>query len=124
MDWTGDEKAYSKYNREVFPKKDVIYQSLRRKENTIIVVLKIDDLDAGFMVGLKYDHGICIPRLAINMTFSRYSPGMILINEYLHSLTEDEFPYTFDLCRGEEGYKTSLHAERTSTYKIKIPFEV
>jgi hypothetical protein len=120
VDWTGNAKEYSKYNRDVFPKKDVIYQSLRKKENTIIAVLRIDTQDAGFFVGLKYNHGICIPRLAIDMKFSRYSPWMILINEYLKVLAEDEFPYTFDLCRGEEGYKTSLHAERTSTYKIMI----
>ena len=121
IDWTGNEKEYSKYNREVFPKKDVIYQSLRKKKNTIIAVLKVDSQDAGFFVGLKFDHGICIPRLAIDMRFARYSPGMILINEYLKSLSEVEFPYTFDLCRGDEGYKNSLHGERTPTYKIKIP---
>ena len=121
VDWTGNEKEYSKYNREKFPVKDVIYQSLRKKENTIMAVLKVDNRDAGFFVGLRYRHGICIPRLAIDMEFARYSPGIILINEYLKSLPEDEFPYTFDLCRGEEGYKTSLRGERTSTYKIRSP---
>lgn len=117
--WTGKESEYSRYNRMVFPKRDAIYQSLRKKENTVLVVLNIDDREAAFFMGLQYENGICIPRLAIDVEYSRYSPGLVLINEYLKSVQIDG-QYTFDLCRGEEGYKTALNGEKTFSYKVVI----
>lgn len=53
-----------------------------------------------------------VPRLAINPKFSRYSPGIILINETM-KLCESEFGYTeFDLSKGIEQYKIAMGGEK------------
>ena len=44
-------------------------------------------------------------------------PGMILINEYLKSLPCNQ-EYIFDLCRGDEKYKSSLGGVKSMTYRL------
>lgn len=98
-------------------KRDVIYEGVRKLDNPIIVILNINSEMAAFFIGFSYENGVCIPRLAINTNFRRYSPGMILINEYLKTI-QNENEYIFDLCRGDEKYKSSLGGERTLTYRL------
>lgn len=48
-----------------------------------------------------------IPRLAIDDTFSRYSPGIVLLNESIkHWISRGM--YAIDLTHGTEGYKLSM----------------
>ena len=115
-DWLELDKINKKTKRKVL-KRDVVYEGVRKLNNPIVAILKINSEIAAFFIGFSYEHGVCIPRLAINTDFGRYSPGMILINEYLKLIpTENE--YVFDLCRGDEKYKSSLGGERTTTYRL------
>lgn len=115
-DWVDGEILSEKTQNKVL-KRDVIYNGVRKLDNTIVALLKIDSKVAAFFIGFTYKNGICIPRLAIDIEFGRYSPGMILINEYLKKIRNSE-RYVFDLCRGDEKYKSSLGGEKSITYRL------
>lgn len=67
------------------------------------------DLVAFFTGFVGNDRRILVPRLSINMDYSRYSPGALLINETMKRIIPDENRnYSeFDLQRGDEPYKFS-----------------
>ncbi|MDB2068696.1 GNAT family N-acetyltransferase [Clostridium perfringens] len=118
-DWLEENIEYSTKIKRKILKRDVINQSMRRLDQSIIAVLIIDNNPAAYFMGLKYDDGIYIPRLAIDMEYSRYSPGIILINEFLKKCKNYNFKsYVFDLCRGDEKYKSSLKGEITITNRL------
>ena len=79
---------------------------LGKLENSYCSVLYIDGKIAGFCAGfVQKGKKIVLPYLAINESFSRYSPGGLLITESIKYLTDNcEIEY-FDLSRGEEPYK-------------------
>lgn len=63
----------------------------------------------------KNDNSFSVPRLAINMDYSFFSPGILLINEsikYFSNYTELKF---IDLTRGDEQYKFDMGGEK---YKV------
>lgn len=115
-DWN-DGKIIDERTQRKFLKRDVIYVGLKKMTNPIVAILTIDSGVAAFFIGFSYDGGICIPRLAIDTDYGRYSPGMILINEYLKSLPCNQ-EYIFDLCRGDEKYKSSLGGVKSITYRL------
>ena len=100
----------------IFLKRDVIYQSLRKYKDCFLEVLYIDEKCSAFMICVKTPVGVTVPRLAINSDFSRYSPGMLLINEYMKKAESKGF--VFDLCRGDEGYKKTLGGQVQLTYRL------
>jgi len=75
-------------------------------KNSFCSVLYIDGKIAGFCAGfVQKGKKIVLPYLAINESFSRYSPGGLLITESIKYLTDNcEIEY-FDLSRGGEPYK-------------------
>lgn len=115
-DWIDGQPIDKKTQNKVL-RRDVIYQGVRKLDNPVIAVLRIDSVIAAFFIGFSYDNGVCIPRLAIDIEYGRYSPGVVLINEFLKTLP-DNAPYIFDLCRGDEKYKSSLGGEKSLTYRL------
>lgn len=117
-DWNGG-VATSEQMRKRYLKRDVIFKGARKLDNPVIAVLNINNNIAAFFVGFSYTNGICIPRLAIDTDYGRYSPGMILINEYLKKVSDiPNTGFTFDLCRGDEKYKSSLGGKKSITYRL------
>lgn len=118
LDWIDDAKEVSDMRKRIFLARDVIYEALRRgrAERGVLAVLYIDGQQSAFFIGFSYDNGIYIPRLAIDTEYARYSPGMILINEFLKE--HGNCDYEFDLCRGDENYKSKLGGAETKTYRL------
>ena len=114
LDWGIGATKIGKLKSVLFLKRDVVYNFLRCKKG-VLTILFIDDKVSAFFVGFEFDNGIYIPRLAIDTTYSRYSPGVVLINEYLKVHTN----FIFDLCRGDEGYKKQVGGINTMTYRLK-----
>lgn len=102
-------------------KRDVVYQTMRKLSSSKIVCLFIDGQLAAFFMGYEYDNQIRIPRLAIDDAYSRYSPGMILICEYLKQSPEN---FHFDLGRGDESYKSKLNGMVYKTYNLSNKHKV
>jgi len=110
--------AIDERTQKKFLKRDVIYMGVRKLDNPVVAMLLINSKIAAFFIGFSFENGVCIPRLAIDTNFGRYSPGMVLINEYLKILPY-EYKYTFDLCRGDEKYKSFLGGKKSITCRLE-----
>lgn len=77
---------------------------------------------AAFMSGLVEKEGssAIIPRLSIEDAFSKYSPGMVLINETVRSMSSDLGIRFLDLSKGAEKYKFSMGGQLHNTHNIEI----
>lgn len=117
-EWNRINQFPSPYKMKRIQKRDVVYHSMRKIESSIIVVLEIEEHICAFFMGYKFSNIIYIPRLAIDTKYSRYSVGILLINEYLKTISGTDNEFIFDLGRGEEQYKTTLKGELTITYRL------
>lgn len=82
-------------------------QSLRKLAESRLYVLEIDSCPAAFMIVYAHQRHLLMPRLAIDIDFGRYSPGIIMLLEAV-KLWLDEGFVDFDMCRGDERYKTDV----------------
>ena len=62
------------------------------------------------MILYREEVGVIVPKLAIDSDYSFYSPGVIMISEYIKKLcsNNNNNEYYIDLSRGDERYKTVL----------------
>lgn len=80
----------------------------KESDNALTFYLKIDGKPAAFMSGLFEKSRFVVPRLSINSSFSRYSPGYILIDQAIRYFSEFTEIRILDLSVGEEEYKKKL----------------
>lgn len=59
------------------------------------------------MIVYRHRKHLLMPKLAIDSSFSRYSPGILLILESSKKWI-DEGIADFDMCRGDERYKKEM----------------
>lgn len=83
----------------------IFFHLINRNERTSVAVLLVEHSLAAFMIILDEKNGVVVPKLAINSDYSRYSPGCILISEYLKQVNHNS---VFDLSRGAEPYKKAM----------------
>lgn len=82
-------------------------KSLKQLAESRLYVLEIDSLPAAFMIVYAHRRHLLMPRLAIDMNFSRYSPGIVMLLESVKLWINEGF-VDFDMCRGDERYKTDM----------------
>lgn len=82
-------------------------KSMKQLAESRLYVLEIDARPAAFMIVYAHRHHLLMPRLAISMDFSRYSPGIIMLLESAKLWINEGF-VDFDMCRGDERYKTDM----------------
>jgi len=81
--------------------------SLRQLPSAELYVLEIDHQPASFMIVYRHRDHLLMPRLAIDTSFGRYSPGILLILEAAKRwMTEGVVD--FNMCRGDERYKKEM----------------
>jgi hypothetical protein len=73
----------------------------------VLGILKLDHEIGAYFFGLKTEKGIEINRVAINDAFKFYSPGMVLLSEFIKNCIDEEYEY-LDLTVGDEKYKYDL----------------
>jgi len=72
-----------------------------------VVTFSIDGGLAAFAHIYTHEGHVVIPKLAIDIAYSKYSPGILLIMEMLKKMKEAGI-VDFDMCRGDEKYKKSV----------------
>lgn len=84
--------------------------SLYRNSNAVQSVLFINGKIAAMFAGVlnKVGDRVVIPRLAIYMEYSFYSPGYVLLCETMKHVIPNTSIRNIDLCRGTEKYKTDM----------------
>lgn len=88
--------------------------------NALTFVLYINGSMAAFMSGLSGNCRLIIPRLSIDETFKRYSPGMLLVIEAIKYLIKSTDIRVLDLSQGQEQYKYNLGAVEHLSYRFKL----
>lgn len=73
-----------------------------------VFILKIDNEVAAYFDALYSMDEYTVPRLAINEYFSKYSPGVLLLNESIKQIIESSKVRTIDLTHGGEKYKVAM----------------
>ena len=59
------------------------------------------------MIVYKHRNHLLMPKLAIDSSYSRYSPGILMIMEAVKEWLNEGI-VDFDLCRGDERYKKEV----------------
>lgn len=93
---------------------------LKNPVSNLHAILYLNGKVSAFMSGLieKDDTSVIVPRLSIDDSYARYSPGLLLISETLRYLATNTNVSTLDLSKGAEGYKLSAGGTIYSTYTI------
>ncbi len=87
------------------------------RDDSFTSVVSFDGKPVAFMGGNIKKNEIMIPRLAIDEKYSRYSTGMILVNETVKYMTQNNYN-CLDLTNGTEDYKYYMGGGDTTTYTI------
>lgn len=113
------QKAYT-----FLKKRDPVVRFLQQHNKCFYATVYIDELLAASMIGLFSNDGrMIIPRLSYDSSFSRYSPGGILINETMKIFSEEavfDGVKSLDLSRGDEKYKTVYGGIKHQNYAFKF----
>lgn len=88
--------------------------------NAMTFVLYINGSMAAFMSGLSDSGRLIIPRLSIDESFRRYSPGMLLVTEAIKYLIKSTDINVLDLSQGDEPYKYNLGATEHFSYRYRL----
>lgn len=96
--------------------------SLHHLPNSFHAVLYHGDRMIAFMNGLKTHDGtsVAIPRLAIDSTYSFYSPGYVLVTEVIRYIAAHTVLRELDLSRGDEKYKLDMGGQMYSTFDYDL----
>lgn len=83
--------------------------SFKALSQSKLIVLEINGEPAAFTLVYRYDNRIIVPKLASNMKFSKYSPGILLLCDTIKWCFENGIT-DYDLSRGSEPYKHRMGA--------------
>lgn len=100
---------------------NIYFMGARKLERAKTVVVFMNGKPAAFWIDFAEGNGIIIPRLSIDTEFGRYSPGGILISEYLSKVVDfhNTTSFVLDLSRGDESYKKVYGGEMYSNYLLR-----
>lgn len=98
----------------------VVEQGTQKLDNNCIAVFRIDGEVAAYMTGFTNDTTMVVPRLAIDTSLGKYSPGMLLLNEAMKYFTEHTSLRNIDLSTGDEQYKLTIGGQRYDLNKLSF----
>ncbi len=104
------------YNRVSNP----YHHILTKHSEHEIYVIKSNNIILAYMAGLynEAQKTYYVPRLCINEKYSRYSPGIVLINETIKHLIS-QGTKVLDLMLGDERYKTTMGGYIHNNYSLQ-----
>lgn len=80
-------------------------------DSALTFILYLNDEIAAFASGLVHNSAFIIPRLSVNTSLLRFSPGYMLINKMVDTFAHSGGINYLDLGHGQEKYKTDLGGE-------------
>lgn len=90
--------------------------------HSFVAVLRVDGRVAAYMEGYVNSAraALEVPRIAIDDSFARYSPGRLLVAETVRWLCANSDLRCIDLCRGDERYKLDLGGTPYETATVRV----
>ncbi len=99
---------------------DIGFIAMRKLDFSIVYLIYVDNKLAGFMYCLVEGDELIVPRLAIDDSFSFYSPGILLVMSAIKGLYLSEEIKNFDLMHGQESYKFKVGGELHECYSFQF----
>lgn len=105
-------------------KYDICSVAMKQLDNCVHFILYIDDCQVAFCNGFIScdNHTITLHRLAIDIEYARFSPGILLLNESIIKICELGIAQRIDMIHGEERYKFEMGAEVHYSYDFDLKF--
>lgn len=88
-------------------------------QDSFYACLTLNKKPVAFMAGIVNGQELIVPRLAINDKYSRYSLGIVLVNETIKAIQQKGYT-CLDLSTGTEQYKYQMGGTPHFTYEMKI----
>lgn len=98
----------------------ISFYMFNHSQRSQLTVLKLNHCVSACMITHNEYLRIVVPKLAIDTEYSRYSPGCVMISEYIKKIKSNESEFVLDLSRGAEKYKLSLGGELYYNYGCDI----
>lgn len=100
---------HAEYNEFLNRKYNIINNSMNRLENSIVVIVKLNNDIAGYLYGLRDDNAVRIMQNCYKEQYAFYSPLFRGAYDYILSvIAEDTDIKIIDFTRGDEQYKFKL----------------
>lgn len=99
---------------------DLGFISMKNLDFTEVFLMYVDGKLAAFMLCLRNGDELLVPRLAIDASFSFYSPGVLLVNYAIKYLLNDGVIKTFDLMQGKEAYKFQVGGAMHQCFSFEL----
>lgn len=99
---------------------DLGFVSIRTLDFSEVCLLYIDERLAAFMICLANGDELSVPRLAIDESFSFYSPGVLLVISAIKDLLDEGIIRTLDFMQGNEGYKFQVGGRIQECYSFEF----
>lgn len=99
---------------------DIGFIAMRQLDFSEVFLIYIGDKLAGFMYCLVDGDELIVPRLAIDDSFSFYSPGVLLVISTIRELYLAGVIKNFDLMQGQEGYKFQVGGKVHECYSFEL----
>ncbi len=101
---------------------DICSMAMKKLDNSAHFILYIDGCQVAFCNGFisQDNHSIILPRLAIDVEYARFSPGILLLNESIIKICELRIAECIDMIHGEERYKFEMGAEAHYSYDFDL----
>lgn len=87
-------------------------------ENCKAALLYIDGKIAAYFMGVQRGNWFCVPRVSMNSEYARFSPGSMLICEFIKR--QPDGIKLLDFTRGDERYKFDNGAEKSRLYYYRL----
>ena len=84
---------------------DIGFKAIRKLDFVDVFAIYIDGEMAAFMMCMKNDDELYVPKLAINEEYSFYSPGLLLSILSIENLLKKNLVDSIDFIQGKEEYK-------------------
>ncbi len=101
---------------------DIYFYSLNKIASFKVVTLTIKNEISSYLFYFNDKNNYYISRIVLNSSYKFYSPGIILINEFIkNSLEQNQNKFIFvDFTNGIEPYKISFGSKINNVYKISF----
>ncbi len=115
-------RAGGTLNKLFFRYLSICSVAMKKTDKFVHFILYIDDSPAAFYNGFLPREGgaITIPRLAINIEYGKYSPGILLLNESIKKILELGIADKIDFMKGQERYKYEMGGKEHLYYGFDI----
>jgi len=102
---------------------DIYFDSFNKVSNCIVSELVIDNAIASYFISfVDLKGGVYISRITYDSFFNRYSPGILLIENFINEVFKGNYKNCsfIDLTNGSETYKYTFQAEKHFSHQIEL----